>query len=129
MNDEDTVQLAEQVSWLWGWPAGPGLKQVGICFDGKEGADVVFTLSEEHLAQLGAVIFDEPQRLRAKLEALQAEVDELRTLFDLQWTRMQAASAVWRKEAPEQRAGVTPDLGTLLEWLLRRAEATQGDVQ
>lgn len=53
---------------------------------------------------------------------LAQEVAELRALFDLQWTRMAEATALWRQESPDERALVMPDLGDLLGWLLRRIQ-------
>lgn len=50
------------------------------------------------------------------------ELHELRALFDLQQTRMAAATALWRAEDPATRAQVLPDLGALLQWLIERGE-------
>jgi hypothetical protein len=46
------------------------------------------------------------------------ERDDLRTLFDVQWTRMGEASERWRAEDPAGRALMRPDLGALLKWLM-----------
>jgi hypothetical protein len=50
------------------------------------------------------------------------ELAELRTLFQLQWTRSREADARWRAEDPEARANVWPDLGVLLKWLMDDAD-------
>jgi hypothetical protein len=57
-----------------------------------------------------------------KLTAAVEERDELQRIFDLQQTRMREATALWRAEDPEGRALVLPDLGDLLEWLMKRGE-------
>lgn len=49
------------------------------------------------------------------------EVAELRAIFDLGYRRSEEATALWRAEDPEARAGVHPDLGALLTWLMDRA--------
>lgn len=49
------------------------------------------------------------------------EVAELRAIFDLGYRRSEEATALWRAEDPEARAGVHPDLGALLAWLMDRA--------
>jgi hypothetical protein len=54
------------------------------------------------------------------LRKLREEVEDHRALFDLQWRRMGEATALWRAEAPEERALIMPDLGALLEWLIDR---------
>jgi hypothetical protein len=68
--------------------------------------------------------------LRAELAAVRSERDEARgtaaehqQLFDLQWTRTQEATALWRQEAPDERALITPDLGVLLTWLMDKLAA------
>ena len=45
--------------------------------------------------------------------------DELQSIFDLQYTRMHEATKFWQKE---HSVKVLPDLGILLEWLMRKAE-------
>lgn len=53
---------------------------------------------------------------------LAEEAADLRALFDLQQTRVQAATERWRAEAPAERAGVLPDMGRLLDWLMADAD-------
>jgi hypothetical protein len=45
------------------------------------------------------------------------ECDELKKLFDLQWTRMREATVFWQQRNPGNDL-VWPDLGTLLDWLV-----------
>lgn len=59
------------------------------------------------------------------MERIQTEATELRALFDLQWTRMQEAIALWRAEVPAERELLMPDLGALLTWLMHRASQPQ----
>lgn len=59
----------------------------------------------------------------AALATAEAERDELRQLFDLQWSRMGDAVARWRAEAPAERELISPDLGRLLTWLLGQVDA------
>lgn len=54
------------------------------------------------------------------------ELFELRQLFALQQTRMEAATARWRAEDPEGRALILPDLGALLRWLMDDADLARG---
>lgn len=76
------------------------------------------------------------RRLRAAVAAfdinMAAEASELRSLFQLQWKRMDEATERWRAEDPQARARVQPDLGNLLSWLMddadrARAAATAKD--
>lgn len=57
-----------------------------------------------------------------RLDNPDRELQELRALFALQWTRMSAATARWRAEDPAARAAVLPDLGVLLDWLMAAAD-------
>jgi hypothetical protein len=50
------------------------------------------------------------------------QIKEYRHIFDLQWTRMERATALWRAESPADRAAVMPDLGNLLDWLIERGD-------
>lgn len=61
-------------------------------------------------------------------DAARAELAELQQLFDLQWRRMGDATALWRAEAPQERALLQPDLGALLEWLMARADAARAEL-
>lgn len=54
---------------------------------------------------------------------LESKLAEYQHLFDLQWTRMQRATELWRAEFPADRALVQPDLGALLDWLIDRGHA------
>jgi ElaB/YqjD/DUF883 family membrane-anchored ribosome-binding protein len=83
---------------------------------------------------LGAVVdrCAERDRLRSERDELAAELDRLadelsvtHRLFDLQCRRMAAATDRWREESPAERALVSPDLGTLLQWLMDRADAAE----
>lgn len=67
-----------------------------------------------------AALRDVVASLTTERDIAVGEATELRAVFDLQWTRMQAAASLWREEAPDERAHVIPDLGELLGWLLRR---------
>lgn len=58
----------------------------------------------------------------AGLATQQTLIDEYRALFDLQWTRMHEAIALWQAEDPDARRDTWPDLGNLLAWLMARAE-------
>ena len=63
--------------------------------------------------------------LIAEVRAAREEVADLRAIFDLQWTRTREADERWRAEAPEERAGVMPDLGVLIKWLMDRADQAE----
>jgi hypothetical protein len=67
------------------------------------------------------------QWLVDELERLRTENAEHRALVELQWTRTQEASALWQREDPASRAGVLPDLGELLAWLMARADQARAD--
>ncbi len=54
---------------------------------------------------------------------------EHQALFDLQYKRMAEATALWRAESPDERELIQPDLGTLLSWLMGRAEAQRLTVE
>lgn len=57
--------------------------------------------------------------------ALLLETESYVSLFDLQWRRMNEATAMWRKATGQHN--VSPDLGKLLEWLMEQiAEAKRG---
>jgi hypothetical protein len=60
--------------------------------------------------------------LRAEVERLKSANDDLNALFELQYTRMTEASALWRAESPEERHNVMPDLGALLTWLMEKID-------
>jgi hypothetical protein len=55
----------------------------------------------------------------ATMERLRGEAAELTRLFDLQHTRTKEADEVWRRANPD-RGDVQPDLGELVDWLLRQ---------
>ncbi len=76
----------------------------------------------------------ERQRLTAELadaiaarDAARVDAAALQALFDLQWTRMGEATAMWRAEKPDERALIMPDLGDLLAWLMARAQPAATD--
>jgi hypothetical protein len=71
-----------RATWLWGWPAGVGHKQVGICFDGSDSPLVVMTLTTDQLAQLDEAVFGEARQLKGKIATLTAERDRLRAERD-----------------------------------------------
>lgn len=73
-------------------------------------------------------IVAEIKSLRAALKAAQEERDELQQLFDLQQTRMDEARMAWQAAHPEQ-AGVWPDLGKLLHWLLGALAAAREEAK
>lgn len=56
-----------------------------------------------------------------ELARLREENAELNELFDLQHKRTTEAVAAWRAADPDNRKGILPDLGALLEWLLDQA--------
>ncbi len=58
-------------------------------------------------------------KMKQEILSLQQELQDYSDLFDLQQTRMKEAVALWQKATGEQ---YLPDLGTLLEWLMRRTE-------
>lgn len=58
---------------------------------------------------------------KARADAAEAELAELRAVFELQWTRMDEATKWWRAEDPGARALIMPDLGDLLRWLMDQA--------
>lgn len=55
------------------------------------------------------------------VEQLRVENIELNELFDLQHKRTTEAVEAWRAADPDNRKGILPDLGALLEWLLDQA--------
>lgn len=63
----------------------------------------------------------ETELLRTRIAELEAEVHDLRLIFDLGWTRTRQADRAWQAEAPEERANVWPDLGVLITWLMTKA--------
>lgn len=67
----------------------------------------------------------------AERDKARADVADYEALFDLQWKRTGEATALWRAEAPEERALTMPDLGDLLVWLMARGPAriVAGDVE
>lgn len=56
------------------------------------------------------------------------ERDELRALFNLQFTRMHQATMLWRQYHPGNDL-VQPDLGALLDWLLEEIDELQGTLR
>lgn len=54
------------------------------------------------------------------LSEVRNERDEYLAVFDAQQQRMIEAVELWRAEKRDERAGVWPDLGALLAWLMRR---------
>lgn len=63
---------------------------------------------------------DEIERLRASEGDLSREIEEFRTLFDLQWARTKEADALYvaAHPRPDFPHGYKPDLGKLIGWLL-----------
>jgi len=57
--------------------------------------------------------------LVAELEQVKAENKELNALFDLQHTRTQKAEHLWRIATGNHN--IVPDLGVLIDWLIRKA--------
>lgn len=64
-----------------------------------------------------------------RVQELEREVADLRTLFDMQWNRMGEATARWRAEDSEARALTMPDLGELLRWLMDDADRAREGVR
>ncbi len=60
-------------------------------------------------------------------DRLKAELDEHRALFEVQHKRMGEATQRWQDESAE-RAGVLPDLGELLTWLMAQADTMRAEV-
>jgi hypothetical protein len=85
-------------------------------------------MSDEHYSV-------EVRRLQAELRSVYAERDRLardntqmQEVFDLGYRRTREATELWRAQAPDERAFVMPDLGDLLQWLIRRGdEAIDGE--
>lgn len=61
----------------------------------------------------------------AQRDAARAELAEYQQLFQLQWRRTAAATALWRAESPAERELTQPDLGALLAWLMQRADTAR----
>ena len=74
----------------------------------------VFTLANSEGL---AVVTAETER-----DQLRERLKEYEQLFDIQQTRMQRATDLWRAESPAERALVSPDLGRLLDWLIERGD-------
>lgn len=64
--------------------------------------------------------YDDEDTTQDEITRLRAELAEMNALFELQYTRMSEATALWQAEAPVERRGVMPDLGALLAWLMER---------
>ncbi len=60
------------------------------------------------------------QGFAAGYAAASVEVTDLKALFDLQYTRMAEATALWRLAHPGND-DIAPDLGALITWLMGRA--------
>jgi hypothetical protein len=76
------------------------------------------TLAKKHSAFMGLVFLDPlSQAIYDRALELQAEVQELDQLFELQHTRTVEADKLWREAHPGNDF-VIPDLGRLVEWLL-----------
>lgn len=59
-----------------------------------------------------------------EIERLKADNAELNALFDLQYKRTTEATKAWRKANPDND-NVLPDLGNLLEWMLKEIARLQ----
>lgn len=57
-----------------------------------------------------------------EVKRLRLENEDLERLFEIQRTRMDKATALWREGHPE-RAVILPDLGSLLDWLIERGDS------
>jgi len=96
-----------------------------------EATGLAATLLEERDSLL-----DQNERLRGLLTEARAqrdqqiqllkdatvEIDDMNSLFDLQWKRTQEATELWRAAHPGNDL-VLPDLGVLITWLMERADA------
>jgi 8-oxo-dGTP diphosphatase len=71
-----------------------------------------------------SIFFCHTRALLAEVERQADELAELTALFDLQHTRMEAATALWQQDDPA-REGVLPDLGALLDWLMAELDIAQ----
>jgi hypothetical protein len=77
------------------------------------------------LAEVTAELMDgraELAAVTADLSRTEETLAQYQQLFALQWNRVQEATKLWRAEDPEKRANITPDLGTLVGWLMERAK-------
>ena len=69
--------------------------------------------------QQGKAVMLTPQVVETLIDIL-TDTRDLHQLHDLQRKRMDVATALWRNEDPEVRQHQFPDLGGLLDWLIRR---------
>lgn len=59
-----------------------------------------------------------------RAEKAEHDANEAQCLFDLQRSRTEKADALWKAAHPDSMS-VFPDLGTLIDWLLERAETAE----
>lgn len=64
----------------------------------------------------------------ARAEKAEHDANEAQCLFDLQRSRTEKADALWKAAHPDS-AWVFPDLGTLIDWLLDRAESAEATAE
>lgn len=76
----------------------------------------------EHCAAMADAVLP---RIAEHTATVEAELIDLRALFDLQQTRMAEATTAWQAENPAERENVLPYLGDLLAWLMQRAERAE----
>lgn len=62
--------------------------------------------------------FEREQFWKTRAEALEQENKDLNSLFELQQARVSEATKLW--QAAHNKPNVLPDLGTLVEWLIKR---------
>lgn len=68
---------------------------------------------------------DKSELLKLAIEeitTLRERVEELDSIFDLQWKADQRAIAMWQKEKPKERVNQWPDRVNLVLWLLKELE-------
>lgn len=118
-----------------GRPAEPEHKHIDMLFIATAADEGQTTGPADEVAGVRWVPIDDLHTLntRADIPALtrqalgqvlgvRGELDELRSLFAMQWQRMQSATERWRAEDPEARELIMPDLGELLGWLMAEAD-------
>ena len=88
-----------------------------------EDADPENPSPEDGVAHTGGLIWKYLQALIPQIEDALEEWPELKRLFDLQHTRMVEADKAW--QVAHNSPNTLPDLGTLIEWLM--VKANEGD--
>lgn len=69
----------------------------------------------------------EKEEMEKKIAELEADLADIRRIFDLQYKRVKQAEAQWQKETG--RKNVWPDLGALLTWQFDRIRWLEDSLQ